>query len=512
MTEPLIEARGLVKEYPGVVALAGADLDLLPGEILGLVGKNGAGKSTLIKILAGAERPDRGEVKVAGEPLPELYSPRAAHRLGLAFVHQELATAPDLSVAENVAVGSHYPRRLGVFVSWRGLDDAVSSVLADLDPRIDVRARVGDLSSVQQRIVMIARAMYHRARVLVLDEPSAALADEEVSHLHEIVRQLRAGGRSVIYVTHRLREVISVTDRVVVMRDGVVTLVRPTAGLDESQLVDAIAGEDGGRETATATHPVRRSAPAKDTLLSVRGLTRPGVVEDVSFDLREGEILGIGGLVGSGRTELVRMIFGADRAVRGTVEVRGKPAKIRSPRDGVRAGIALLPEDRRHQGLVLGFSVRENVTLASLARHRRQRRIPFPSPSREQRATIGMIERLGIACRGPEQEARLLSGGTQQKVVLAKWLEQNNQVLIFDEPTQGIDVHAKEEIFRLVRRAASEGRGIIVISSDFAELVSLCERVLVMHEGRVAGVLEGNEVTEAAIVQLAYQGESAAVL
>jgi ribose transport system ATP-binding protein len=528
-TTPLVSIRGLSKSYPGVVALSNADIDVAAGEILGLVGKNGAGKSTLIKILAGAEHADSGEVRIDDVPVPDRYDPRTAHRLGLAFMHQELGNVSDLTVAENVALGARYPRRAGILVSWKALNERVSEVMQELDVRVDPRRFVADLSNVEQRIVMIARALYHRARLLVLDEPSASLTEREVMHLHDVVRHLKASGRSVVYVTHRLREVVALTDRVVVMQDGAVVLERPTAQLDEKTLVSVIAGHpsrEGGSPDAPSAIPasittwaaaasadagsasaVARTSRRQAVLMRVCDLAPPGADDGVSFDLSAGEILGFAGLVGSGRTELVRLLFGADRVGGGTIEIGGRRAHIRSPRDAVAAGLALLPEDRRHEGLVLSFSVSKNITLASLRRHR-WRGLPFPRSSSERSASVAMIERLAIATPGPEREVRLLSGGNQQKVVLAKWLDQASRIMIFDEPTQGIDVHAKEEIFALIREAAAEGRGTIVISSDFAELVLLCSRVIVLQEGQVSGVLEGEQITEGAIVRMAY-GESA---
>jgi len=501
VTQPVVSVRGLTKRFPGVVALAGADLDLHPGEVLGLIGKNGAGKSSLIKVLAGVQKADEGEVLIDGEPLPHHYAPHVAHKLGLAFVHQELGNFPALTVAENVALGTRYPRRAGLLIDRRQLRRRVQAVLDELEADIDPRAHAADLTPVQQRVVMIARALYHEARVLVLDEPSVSLTVEEIGHLHAIVRRLRERGQSVVYVSHRLNEIVSLTDRVVVMQDGRVTLERPTRELDEAALVQAIAGEAVAAPAArpAPVRAVRREQP----VLSVRGLSRPPRVHDVSFDLHAGEILGLAGLVGSGRTELVRMIFGADRPAAGTVTVDGRELRARSPIDAVRAGIGLLPEDRRHEGLILDFSVRDNVTLASLGRHR-VGPLPLPRPSSERRTARDMIGRLGIRTPSEAQEVRRLSGGNQQKVVLAKWIERAGRVLIFDEPTQGVDVGAKEEIFALIRAVADDGRAVIVVSSDFSELVGLCTRVVALREGRVTGTVEGAEITEDALVRLAY--------
>jgi ABC-type sugar transport system ATPase subunit len=510
VSAPLVSMRGIVKQFPGVLAVDDVDFHIAPGEVVGLVGKNGAGKSTLIKILAGVERADAGQLEIRGEPVPAHYDTHAAHALGLAFMHQELANVPRMSVAENVALGSRYPRFLGVFVRWRRLRENVRAVLRDLDPRIDPRREVAELSNVQQRMVMVARALYHRAHVLVLDEPSASLTADEVEHLHDVVRRLKSNGQSVVYVSHRLQEIASITDRVVVMRNGAVVLERATAELDRAAMIRAIVGDDAGAAVLGQREArARRTPPRDDVLLSVRGLTRVGVVEDVDFDLHAGEILGVGGLIGSGRTELARMIAGADRPHAGTIAVQGRDVTIGSPRAGIRAGIALLPEDRRHEGLIVTQSVRTNITLASLPRHR-VGRLPVPSRSAERRTARDLISRLDIRTRGPEQPVALLSGGNQQKVVLARWLDEPVDVLIFDEPTQGIDVHAKEEIFALIEGLAEQGKGVVLIASDFAELVALSDRVLVLHEGRVAGVLAADAITEQRIVQLSYGAVEAA--
>ena len=497
---PLIEVRGLVKRYPGVVALDGASLELGAGEVLGLVGKNGAGKSSLIKVLAGVQAADEGDILIDGGSIGVAYAPHVAHRHGLAFVHQELGNVPALTVAENVALGSRFPRRGGIFIGRRALRHRVREILEELEAEIAPETVASALTAVQQRVVMIARALYHRSRVLVLDEPSVSLTVEEIGHLHAIVRRLRGHGQSVVYVSHRLNEIISLTDRVVVMQDGAVTLTTDTQALDERALVEAIAGIPEHR--AAAPPPFRRERDSVP-VLRVRRLRRPPRVADVSFDVHQGEIVGIAGLVGSGRSEVARMIFGADRPEAGTVEVRGNRLRARSPIDGIRAGIALLPEDRRHEGLILDFSVRENITLASLNRHRIGI-LPAPRAASERRAATAAIAQLAIRTPTDTQAVRRLSGGNQQKVVLAKWLQRGEHILIFDEPTQGVDVGAKEEIFALIRQMAADGRAAIVISSDFSELVGLCHRVIALREGRVVGEVDGAELSEDALVRLAY--------
>jgi ABC-type sugar transport system ATPase subunit len=504
MSQPVVSVRGLVKAFPGVTALAGVDLDIYPAEIVGLVGKNGAGKSTLIKALAGVERADAGEIRIRGEQLPNHYAPHIAHRLGLAFVHQELGNFPALTVADNVALGGAIPRRAGLLIRTRELARQVAAVLADLEADIDPNAHVAELTNVEQRLVMIARGLYHEARVLVLDEPTASLTVEEIDHLHAVVRKLRDRGHSVVYVSHRLQEIVALTDRVVVMQDGCVTLERPTSETSEAALIEAIAGSVVRADT---TPPAARRDHSSVPLVSARGLARAPAVRDVSFDVYEGEIVGLVGLVGSGRTETVRMLFGADRPDSGTIEVEGRPVRLRTPADAVRRGIALLPEDRRHEGLILDFSVRDNVTLASLHRFR-SRFSPFPRARQEQRVAQDMVRRLSIRTPGIDQHVRRLSGGNQQKVVLAKWLQRSGRLLIFDEPTQGIDVGTKEEIFAEIRDVANRGCGVVFISSDFTECARICTRIVALREGVVSGELEAPYITEDAMVRLAYANDA----
>lgn len=511
MVTPFVSTRNLQRRYPGVLALDDVSIEIAAGEVIGLVGKNGAGKSTLIRVLAGIERPDAGQLSIDGEIVSTSYGPSTAHKHGLAFMHQELANAPEMTVAENVALGTRFPRRLGLLINWKALAVRVGAVLARLDTSIRPHDRVADLTMVQQRMVMIARAVYHNARLLVLDEPSTSLTESEIAQLHRIVRHMRDEGRTVIYVSHRLREIVDITDRVIVMQDGRVTLETPTAATNERAIVAAIAGRTtnnaspAGQTGAGREYAVNRNK----VMLEVRDLSRNPAIHNISFDLRAGEILGIAGLVGSGRTELVRLIAGADRPTSGTVHLLGKPLKQGAPRDAVKAGVVLLPEDRRHQGLILGMSVRENMTIASL-RHHRVGGTPFISRPRERATSEAMISRLSVKTPGPEQTVRLLSGGNQQKVVLAKWMSEDNKVFIFDEPTQGVDVHGKKEMFALIRAVVTGDRSAIVISSDFSELVALSDRVIVLREGRLVGELAGADLDEKTIVELVYAGTEAA--
>jgi len=502
-----IEIRGLVKTYPGVVALDGADVSIPGANVLGLLGKNGAGKSTLIKVLAGAVQPDSGEVLVDGEPIG-IHDPHAAAGLGFAFVHQELADVPNLSVAENVLLGLGYPKRFGSLVRTRAMRKRARTVLERLEADIDPAALLSTLSIAQRRLVMIARGIAAEARLFVLDEPTASLTESEIDHLDRVLRSLRDHGVAIIYVSHRLDEIFSVTDTVTVMRDGRTVFAGNTADVTKPDLIRHITGAAQAPETRR-----RHVAPAdSEELLRVEGISLPGVVEDASFAVRAGELLGIAGLVGAGRTELMRLVFGADRAAAGTIYVRGKETRIRSPRDAMAAGIVLLPEDRKTQGAIFSFSVRKNITLPALAGFRVSGPLPVPSQRRERAAARDLVSRLDIKVPNVEHPSRYLSGGNQQKMVLAKWLDSGADVFIFDEPTHGIDVGGKEEVYDLMSELADRGKAVIFISSEFTELVGACNRVLVMREGRLVDEFVGEAITDAALVECCYghEGEGTA--
>lgn len=508
MTEPedpiFYDMRHISKEYPGVLAVDDVSLSIEAGSIVGLVGKNGAGKSTVIKIMAGAIRPDQGQIDLDGEKL-DLHHPHQATEAGLAFVHQDLHDVADLSVAENVMLGLGFPKRFGIFVDWQKLYRRASEEIRRLEVEIDPKMAVGELSIAEQRLVMIARGLAQSARLLVLDEPTASLTDDEIEHLFGAIRRLRDDGITVMYVSHRLEEIFELTDRVVVMRNGQVVADEPTSALDRRQLITHITGHEGA-ETAIErrrSHNIggRPNAPA---LLEIVNLTSDTGVRDCTLDVREGEVLGLAGLIGAGRTELARAVFGADRRTSGVIRIRGKEVEIRSPSDAMKAGMALLPEDRKSQGNVMDFSVRQNVTLASLDKHRIRRNIAAPSSSSEKVETAEMIERLAIATPDDRQLVRLLSGGNQQKVVIGKWLSQGSDILIFDEPTHGVDVDGKEEIYDIMQELADQGKAVIFISSEFSELVGVCHRIVAMRDGQIMGELEGDEINETAVVELSY--------
>jgi ABC-type sugar transport system ATPase subunit len=494
--------KDLVKRYPGVLALDHFGGAIRPGVVVGLLGKNGAGKSTLIKILAGAVKPDEGELLWDGEEV-SLHGPRHATELGIAVVHQELADVPNLSVAENVELGLGFPKRAGLFVSQRALRRKTKEALDLLGADVSPASPVAGLSIAERRLVMIARGLAANARLLILDEPTASLTDAEIEHLHGVLRTLQGRGVSIVYVTHRLDEVFEVTDHVAVMRDGRVVHTGRTDALTKAALIEHITGSREAAPERRARRVTGKAAGGKE-LLRVEGLTLPGVIEDAGFSLREGELLGIAGLVGAGRTELVRLIYGADRHSQGLIAVAGRDVRIRSPRDALKAGMVLLPEDRRSQGNVADFSVRKNITLPYLARHRTRKPLPVPNHGRERAYARSVIKRLDIKVAHEEHPVRYLSGGNQQKVVLAKWFDSGADIFIFDEPTHGVDVEGKEETYRLMEELALAGKGVIFISSEFTELVGTCSRVIVMREGRLVSELEGDEISDAALVERCY--------
>jgi ABC-type sugar transport system ATPase subunit len=488
-----------VKRYPGVLALNRADLTIDAGSIHGLLGKNGAGKSTIIKVLAGVVQPDAGEILVAGVPT-EIHNPQASRGLGFAFAHQELTDVPNLSVAENVMLGLGYPTMGRTFVRRGALRRRAAAVLDRLEAGIDPGAPLASLSLAERRLVVIARGLAADARLFVLDEPTASLTDSEIEHLDRVLKSMRDQGVAIVYVSHRLEEIFGLTDKVTVMLDGTSVFHGQTAGMTKSQLIEHITGS-GARMSERTPQRARADAPV---LMEVKGMTLPDVVEDASFGLHEGEMLGIAGLVGAGRTELMRLIFGADRASSGQVLMLGKQQRIHNPRDGLKAGIVLLPEDRKAHGGVLHFSVRENITLPSLSKFRLIGPAPIPSKRRERDSSRELVERLKIKVADVEHPVRHLSGGNQQKVVLAKWLNSGADVFIFDEPTQGIDVEGKEEVYELMTALADRGKGVIFVSSEFTELLETCSRILVMREGRLVEEFQGGNITEAQLVDACY--------
>lgn len=508
-TAPFVRMEHVTKRYPGILAVDDVSLSFNTGQVVGLVGKNGAGKSSVIKILAGLVKPDSGRIFVADEPA-SLSGPFEATQLGMAFVHQELELVPDLTVAENVYLGVGYPRRFGRSINWKQLRRQTEACLQQLGASVSATAHVERLSVAEKRLVMLARGLALNARLVVLDEPTASLSDREISDLFEVISRLRESGTGLVYVSHRLQEILQITDRVVVMRDGRVVADQPTASMTKTSLVAGITGEAKAEESQ-AVHLHRARSATDDELLRVEGLDRPPGVREASFVLRSGEILGVAGLVGSGRSELARVLFGIDRAVSGRMFLRGKEISAKSPKDALRNGITLLPEDRRHQGNITAFDIRTNITLPNLKAHRRVPLLPFPSARREHESSSKMIDKIGIATHGDSALVGSLSGGNQQKVMLAKWLLHGADVFIFDEPTHGIDVEGKADVYDLMGKLADEGGGVIFISSEFEELVAVCDRVLVIIEGRLVDEIGRGELSEETLLHSCYRGIQGAV-
>ena len=484
--ERVLEMRGIDKSFPGVHALHAVDLDVARGEIHGLVGENGAGKSTLIKILAGAYGRDAGEIRIAGESV-DASSPSEMIGRGVAVIYQEPSLAPHLSVAENIFMGRLPTRRLGL-VDYRKLAEDTAVVAERLGLDLDPTARAGGLSVARRQMVEIAKALSRDARLIVLDEPSAVLADAELDGLIRVMRRLAERGVAFIYISHRLDEVFRITDRVTVMKDGRVVATEPTADMDPDRLVRLMVGRDLGR-----IYGERPDRPAGDVVLQVTGLTRAKAFESIDFEVRAGEILGIAGLAGSGRTEVLRAIHGADPIDSGAIRVSGRDVVIRSPREAIALGIGLLTEDRKADGLLLLQAVATNMTISRMDDVAPGGVIRTP---RERRIVRGFIDRLAIRTPSPSTPARNLSGGNQQKVILAKWLNAQCRILLIDEPTRGVDVGAKREIYALLRDLAARGTAIVMVSSELPEVIGISDRIVVMREGRIAVTLEGREATE----------------
>lgn len=495
---PLVSVRNLAKAYGGAQALCGVDLDLLPGEVHGLVGANGAGKSTLVRILAGVVSPDSGTVSIAGQE-KVIRSPRQAADFGFAFIHQELNLVPKFSALQNINLGRASRRRWRMLLDWRAIRKETEEVAARVGIDFPLDVPVHRLSVAQRWLVSIARALLGDAKVIAMDEPTASLSAPEAERLFGLVDHLSQSGVTIIYVSHRLDEILQLCDRVTVLKDGhcVTTLAREAVTKD--LLVEAIAGKD---PAAVAIERPPERVSGKPVLQAV-GLGRGTAVNDVSFTLHEGEVLGIAGVVGAGRTELARLLFGADRADRGEVRVNGTRIRLRSPADAIKHGIVLVPEERRSQGLVLAKSIQFNVALPNLRASYVARGLPLVSGRKTRRRAAARIQDLLIKAESSALHVRALSGGNQQKVVIGKWLDERVRVFILDEPTRGVDVGARAEIHGLIRRLANSGSGVLVISSEFEELVG-CDRVLVIVDGRIVGELTGPSITEETMLRACY--------
>jgi len=491
-TSPVLQLTGISKRFGAVQALTDVDLALFANEVHALVGENGAGKSTLVKILAGIHHPDAGRIQLSGEDLV-LSGPAAARDLGIAVIHQHPNLFPDLTVAENVFVG-RLPRNGVRGVDWGELNRTAQRLFENLGVKQSVSVPVRGLSVADQQLVEIAKSLSLDARVLVMDEPTASLSSHEVERLFTIIRQLRGRGVAILFVDHRMEEVFEIADRVSVLRDGRHVI---TAAINELNPADAIRHMVGRR---LETLFPKEQATIGEIALEVRGLTRRGVFSNASFQVRRGEILGLAGLVGAGRTEIARVLFGIDRADAGEVLVAGKHAEIKSPKDAMRLGIVYVPEDRHEQGLVLDFSIAANVSLPIVER---LSRLLVVDRAQERQIATDYSKQLQVRSTGVEQAASGLSGGNQQKVVIAKWLATKPTVLLLDEPTQGVDIGAKAEVHRIISQLAGQGMAIVLISSELLEVLGMADRIVVLHEGRVAAEFARDDATQERVMAAA---------
>jgi inositol transport system ATP-binding protein len=508
MTEPLLRMSGISKRFPGVQALDNVSFEVAPGEIHALLGENGAGKSTLLKILSGAQQPDAGTISLSGSPVT-LATPHDAQKLGVVTIYQEFTLAPNMTIAENVFIGRE--PGVGPFVNWLRMGAETRAITNRLGLAMKPFAMVRDLSVAEQQMVEIARALSMQSRLIVMDEPTSALSSSEVEKLFKIVRDLKGQGFSIIFVTHRLEEVMEICDRYTVLRDG-----RLVGGGNVAETnVDGLIRMMVGRQV-DALFAHREEAVAGDVALKVEGLSRRGKAQDqnatvldkVSLEVRRGEILGIAGLVGAGRTEMARAIFGADPFDSGRVLIDGEPVDIRSPQDAIRHGIGLVPEDRKQQALFLSLGVRTNLSMA--AHDRIVRAGVFIDEGAERRMVEDFRKSLNIRMANPEQIIANLSGGNQQKVVLARWLALRPRVLIVDEPTRGIDVGAKVEVHHLLYEMARSGIAIIAISSELPEVLAISDRIVTMREGRITGEIDRKNATEERLMTMMTLGAKAA--
>jgi ribose transport system ATP-binding protein len=499
---PILTLTGITKSFPGVRALDGVDLDVLPGEVHCLLGQNGAGKSTLIKVISGAHRPDTGAITWQGEPVV-LGSPSAAMRLGIATIYQELDLIEHVSVAENVHLG-HEHATAG-FVRRGAAHAATADLLTRLGhPEISPDRIVATLSAAGRQIVSMARALSHDARLIVMDEPSAVLDPDEVGNLFRIVRNLTANGVAIVYISHRLEEIRQIGDRVTVLKDGRAVAGGLPADTGTRDIVALMTGRDIEHSFPRRSQPL--PGTAADPVLRVEGLTRTGEFEPIDLDLRAGEIVGLAGLVGSGRSEILETVYGARRPAAGRVLVDGRPLRPGSVTAAVRAGLGLAPEERKAQGLFLLESITRNVSISALPRFSRG---GWLDQSRERDAARARTRELSLRPDDPDRQIRTLSGGNQQKAVLARWLLRQCRVLLLDEPTRGVDVGARSELYALIRRLADDGVAVLLVSSEIPEVLGLADRVLVLREGRVVHTAPARELDEHRVLDLVMEGSPA---
>ncbi len=497
MGDIIVQMTGIEKTFPGVHALAQCQFELRSGEIHALVGENGAGKSTLMKVLAGVYKKDAGTILYKGKSV-EIPNPRAAQQLGISIIHQELNLMPHLTVAQNIFIGREPRRKIPFLLDEKAINDQTRQLLSALHLNLDPRARVADLTVAKQQMVEIAKALSFNAEVLIMDEPTASLTEAEIEELFRIIRHLRDQGVGIVYITHRLEELPQIADRVTVMRDGRYIHTASINAITRDQIINMMVGR-----TIYEAAPEIPEHPSEEVVLEVKNLRRGNVLKDISFTLKKGEILGFAGLMGAGRTEVARAIFGADPFDSGEIYVKGKPVHISSPRDAVAHSIGYLSEDRKRYGLALGMDVETNIVLAALDKFLRW--FGWVDSAQTRNRANAMVKMLAIRTPGLQQKVKFLSGGNQQKVIIGKWLTADTDILIFDEPTRGIDVGAKSEIYRLLNDLAQQGKAIMMISSELPEILRMSHRIIVMCEGRITAELNGAEATQETIMKYATQ-------
>jgi len=495
MDVPILQMRNITKNFPGITALKSVDFDLVMGEVHALVGENGAGKSTLIKILSGALPKTSGTIFL-NEKQTDIANPLQAQTLGIAVIYQELMLAPTLSAAENILLG-RFPRRLRVFIDRKKIFSTARQLTTMLGLQIDLSLPLQLLTIAQQQMIEVAKALSLNARIIVMDEPSAVLTPHELEKLFEVIFQLKKEGVSFIYISHRLEEIFRIADRVTVLKDGEVQGTRMISDVTRPQMINMMVGRELKKIDVKREENLDRKV-----ILEVKNLQSEHLSEPVNLKLYQREILGIAGLVGAGRSELVRAIFGADKKLSGQIFIDSEAVTINSPVDAVQRGLGLVPEDRKNQGLLSDMSVTENITITNL---KKITKLGFIKKRKETDAASSLVERLKIRLSFIRQDIKSLSGGNQQKVILARWLDSNAKIIIFDEPTRGIDVAAKAQIYQLMKELLQQGASIIMISSELPEILEMSDRVIVMHEGKITGELNREEATEQKIIALATQ-------
>lgn len=494
MNENTLRLTNISKSFAGVHALRGVHLELRPGEVHALLGENGAGKSTLVKVITGVHQPDTGEIYLNDQRI-HLADPREATALGISAIYQDLSMFPDLDIAENIFVGKR-PTRAGGLVDWRKMYREADALLSSLGIHLNLKTKARYLSVAQQQMVEIARALSVNARILIMDEPTSALTLNEVADLFRLVRRLRENGTAILFISHRLEELFEIADTVTVLRDGTYVDTRTMGSVTQDELIQMMVGR-----TVKDLFP-KKEVQVGEAVLRVKNLTRKGAFKDVSFELRKGEILGMAGLVGAGRTEVSQALFGVAAADEGTIEIEGRSVHITNPSQAMKCGLVLVPEDRQHHGLVLPMDITENITLPRLAHFTRR---GWLNVKAARQAAYQAATQMQVKAATVWQKARELSGGNQQKIVLAKWLSTSPRILILDEPTRGIDIGTKAEVHRLMSELAAQGIAILMISSELPEVLGMSDRILVMHDGQVTGLFSRSEATQEKIMLAATQ-------